>query len=219
MRYITKYLVSSVLFLLIFVPAFSQQESKYFVAIGSTKESAEEALWKKIVKAHPEYHVASHTVLKNRNGKEEYESEVVVDKGIAMIPGIKFTQTDEGLWIAKIEKNKVIPQEVKWIQNNITVNESPHTEYGRSPLGSNKTTTTQRITKRTDIIGPSGRVVKTTPGGCGMKKTTSTWNGKYGYTYRETSGDVPLTETKSEGSGAVGGAIIGTILLGLLLFI
>jgi hypothetical protein len=129
--------------------------------------------------------VSTHTTLKNDNGRQDYRSVTVVDSGI-VIPkdAIEIIHWDV-FWIARIERNKVIPQEVKWVEQNITINNTVNSAptYSRGYVRNESTT---RTTRKTNYIGPSGRVVKTVPGKTSEKRKKSAWNGRYGWT-RESS--------------------------------
>ena len=153
---------------------------EYYWGVGKTTKEAIADLKSKV---NDVVTVAVKTTLKTSNGKQSYDSSTgteayftLPESGITLIPM-------EGYWRAGIEKEKVKHIDGNWVEQNITVNEAPSTTHGRSPLGSSQTTTTQRVTKRTDIIGPSGKVVKTTPGKTTTRKETKTWNGRYGYTW------------------------------------
>lgn len=124
--------------------------------------------------------VSTHTTLKNNNGKQDYKSVTVVDSGI-IIPkdAIELIHWD-GFWIARIERNKVIPQEVKWVEQNITINNTVNASptYSRGYVRNESTT---RTTRKTNYVGPSGRIVKTVTGRSTTTTRKDNWNGRSGY--------------------------------------
>ena len=128
------------------------------------------------------YQVSSHTVLKNDNGKQDYKNTTAVDKG-ALLPrdGIELIPM-EGYWVARIEKSKIKQQDVKWIEQNVTINNT----YNEAPTysrGYRRDVSTTKTTRRTDVIGPSGKVVQSTPGKKTTKIVRKNWNGRSGYTW------------------------------------
>ena len=198
MHSVVKCLVSSILLLTLTVSAYSQ-EPEYITGVGAvvlddgsldTGKSIKMAidnLYEKVLE-YCGYQVSSHTTVKNDNGKQDYKSVTAVDKG-ALVPreGIELIPY-EGFWVARIEKSKVRQQDVKWVEQNVTINNT----YNATPTysrGFRRDVSTTRTTRRTDIVGPSGRVVKSTPGQSSTKTTRRNWNGRYGYTWETTRND------------------------------
>ena len=197
MRSVVKCLVSSIL-LLFTIPALSQ-EPEYIIGIGAvidqdgildTRKSIQMSFDDLSVKVleYCGYQVSSHTTVRNNNGKEDYHSVIASDKG-ALIPWeeVEFVHMD-GSWIARIEKSRVKEQEVKWIEQNVTINNT-YNETPRYLRGYEYKTSTTRTTRRTDVIGPSGNVVKSTPGRGQTQIVRSRWNGRYGHTWKSTKID------------------------------
>ncbi len=147
---------------------------------GKSIDVARQNLYKKILE-EVSLQVSSHTVLENKNGEKDYKSVTAVDSG-AILPEneieiIHYT----GFWIARIERSKVFPQEVKWVEQNITVNNTttlPQIRYGNNVRSESITKTT----RRTDYVGPSGGVVKTIPGKTTTVRTKRRWDGRCGST-------------------------------------
>ena len=205
-----KCLVSSIL-ILISILSYAQQESKYLVNIGGTKEKAREALVRHIMDYAGEVQVATHQVLEDRNGKKNYKSKTVVDSGVAFNEkDIKYVFLEEGrsgYWMAKILKSDIKIPGVEWKEQNITITEYPKQSVEAS--GGGKTVDTEkRVTRRTQVVGPSGRVVDSTPDEVTETRIHSNWNGRQGATW----------EINKE--GATGRAILGVgIIAGLLLIL
>ena len=193
MRSGRKCLVSSILLVLFAAPTFSQ-ESEYLKGVGCVKNDdgsldREKSIRMAIDNLHKKvldycgYQVSSHTVLKNDNGKQDYKSVTAVDQG-ALLPreGIELIPM-EGYWIARIKRTRIKQQDVKWVEQNVTINNT----YNEAPSfsrGFRRDVSTTRVTRRTDVIGPSGKVVKSTPGKRTTKKVRTNWNGRYGYTWK-----------------------------------
>ena len=184
--------------LAISIPLFSQ-ESEYITAVGAVVNQdgsldrgksikmAVDNLYEKVLE-YCGYQVSSHTTLKNNNGKQDYKSTTAVDKG-ALIPSQEIELIPyEGFWVARIKKDKIKPQEVKWVEQNVTINNT----YNEAPTysrGYRRDVSTTRTTRRTDVIGPSGNVVKSTPGKGTTKKVRKNWDGRSGYTWTTTKKD------------------------------
>lgn len=181
--------------ILISIPTIAQDEG-YIVGYGAIKDSrgrldigksidaAREDLYKKILEISTQQ-VSTHTVLKNSNGKQDYKSITAVDSGIRVREEDIEYILWEGFWVARIKRSKVFPQEVKWVEQNITINNTykePTTYSG----GFRRDVTVTNTRRRTDVIGPSGRVVKSEPRGGEVKKVRNNWNGCYGYTWEST---------------------------------
>lgn len=181
MHSVVRCLVSS-FFLLATFPAYSfTTEPEYIEGVGKTARAAIENLQVAVLEMSMKQ-VSSHTTLHNDNGRQNYNSVTAVDSGISLsISGIELTHSN-GYWTARIEKGKVFQQEVNWVEQKITINNT----YNETPTYSRgfvRNTSTTRTSRRTDIVGPSGRVVKTIPGGKTTKTVKTCWNGRYGYTY------------------------------------
>ena len=156
------------------------QDTEYIQAIGKTSKEAKDALLEKILNA--DVQVAKHSVLIEKNGEQVYDSYTGVDSSV-IIPrdGIELIHMKD-FWIAMIEKSKVKYNGADWKVENITITNT----YNEAPTysqGFKRTTSTTRTTRRTDIIGPSGRVVKSSPGKTTTTTTKDNWNGRYGYTW------------------------------------
>lgn len=156
------------------------QEPEYYYGYGSTMREAKNDLIEKLLNS--DVQVAKHTVLRDKDGKQDYDSYTGVDSGI-IIPqdGIELIQ-EGGNWMARIEKTRVQHTDANWKVENITINNT----YNEAPTysrGFKRTTSTTRTTRRTDIKGPSGNVVRTTRGKTTTTTTHRNWNGRYGYTW------------------------------------
>ena len=189
MRSVVKCLVSSVL-LLIASTALAQEVeyidyNDYYWGCGTTIKEAIEDLK---LNVNDVVTVATKTRLRNNNGKQDYTSTTgteaffnIPQSGIVIIPM-------EGYYRAGIEKSKVQHVDGKWVEQNITVNNT-YNEAPRYSRGFRRDVTTTRTTRRTDVIGPSGKVVKSTPGRGTTTKTRTNWNGRYGYTWKTVEND------------------------------
>jgi hypothetical protein len=154
----------------------------YYWGVGKTMREAIEDLKTNV---NDVITVATKSTLKNDNGKQDYKSVVgtetfftIPESGITLIPM-------EGYWRAGIEKSKVKHVEGQWVEQNITVNNT----YNSTPTysrGFRRTQTTRVTTRRTDVRGPSGRVVNSTPGRTTRTITDKAWNGRYGWSYERT---------------------------------
>lgn len=159
----------------------SAQEPQYYYGFGETIDDAKDDLVENIL--NKEVKVARHSVLKDKNGKQEYDSYTGVDSGIS-IPWEEIELSrEEDFWLARIEKAKVLFTGSEWKVENITIsntyNETPY--YSR---GFRRTRSTIKTNGKVTIIGPSGRVVKTIPGKEKTIVEDKAWNGRYGWTYR-----------------------------------
>lgn len=183
MNSVVKCLVSSLL-LLITVTAPGQEVeyidyNDYYWGRGLTIKEAIEDLK---LNVNDVVTVATKTRLTNNNGEYDYKSTTGTEaffnfekSGIIIIPM-------EGYYRAGIEKSKVKHVEGKWVEQNITVNNT----YNSAPTysrGFQRTQTTRITTRRTDVRGPSGRVVSSTPGRTTETRTRRAWNGRYGWSY------------------------------------
>lgn len=186
MNSVVKCLVSSI-FLLFTVLAPAQEVEyidydDYYWGVGKTMREAIEDLKTNV---NDVITVATKSTLRNDNGKQDYKSVVgtetfftIPESGITLIPM-------EGYWRAGIEKSKVKHVEGQWVEQNITVNNT----YNSTPTysrGFRRTQTTRVTTRRTDVRGPSGRVVNSTPGRTTRTITDKAWNGRYGWSYERT---------------------------------
>ena len=186
MRSVVKCLVSSIL-LLISVTALGQEVEyinydDYYWGCGLTIKEAIEDLK---LNVNDVVTVATKTRLSNNNGKYDYKSTTGTEaffnfekSSITIIPM-------EGYYRAGIEKSKVKHVEGKWVEQNITVNNT----YNAAPTysrGFQRTRTVRETTRRTDVRGPSGRVVNSTPGRTTRTVTDRAWNGRYGWRYERT---------------------------------
>ena len=178
-----KCLVSSIL-LLFAITALAQEPEyidydDYYWGCGKTMREAIQDLKAKI---NDVVTVSVKSTLKNDNGKQSYKSVTGTDTYFV------FQQSDitlipmEGYWRAGIEKEKVKHVEGKWVEQNITVNNTYNapTTYSR---GFQRTESTRITTRRTDVRGPSGKVVSSTPGRTTETRTRRAWNGRYGWSY------------------------------------
>ena len=178
MHSVVRCLVSSII--LISQTAFAY-EPEYIEGVGETAGLAVRNLRSEILKVSA-VNVASHTTLENINGKYGYKSTIVTDSGVSLPMGDVELIHKGNMWVARIDKSKVFQQDVKWIEQNITVNNT----YNETPVysyGFRRDVSTTRTTKRTNIIGPSGRIVKSEPGSERLRTTRRNWNGRYGYTW------------------------------------
>lgn len=186
MRSVVRCLATTIVSLVMAIPALSQ-EPEYIIGTGVTRREAIDHLYVNVLD-YCGYQVSSHTSVKNDNGEYDYGSVTAVDRG-ANVPreGLELIPQD-GYWIARIEVSKIREQEVKWVEQNVTINETYNETpyYSRGFRRENSTTVT---TRRTDIVGPSGRVVSSTPGRGSVKNTRRRWNGRYGYTLEHTTTD------------------------------
>jgi hypothetical protein len=92
---------------------------------------------------------------------------------------------EDGIWYAKIEVSKLRPVDSKWIEQNITVNNTTNVQpYYSRGYRINESTT--RTTRERRVVGPSGRVVERSPGKTTTTKKKSRWNGRYGSTWTKT---------------------------------
>ena len=163
------------------------RDSRGRIDIGGSIEEAKRNLFAKILEESGK-NVVTHETLTNRNGKHNYESVTAVDSGVRVreedIQYIPY----EGFWMARIERSKVFPQEVTWKEEHITINNTYNapTTYSR---GYRVNSSTTRTTRRVNIVGPSGRVVRTTPGTGSTTKRQGRWNGRYGSTWEITRND------------------------------
>ena len=186
MRSVVKCLVSSIL-LLITTTALAQEPEyidydDYYWGCGLTIKEAIEDLK---LNVNDVVTVATKTRLTNNNGKYDYKSATGTEaffnfekSGITIIPM-------EGYYRAGIEKSKVKHVEGQWVEQNITVNNT----YNAAPTysrGFQRTQSTRVTTRRTDVRGPSGRVVNSTPGRTTTTTTKKAWNGRYGWRYEST---------------------------------
>jgi hypothetical protein len=186
MNSVVKCLVSSI-FLLFTIRAPAQEVEyidydDYYWGVGKTMREAIEDLKTNV---NDVITVATKSTLRNDNGKQDYKSVVgtetfftIPESGITLIPM-------EGYWRAGIEKSKVKHVEGQWVEQNITVNNT----YNSTPTysrGFRRTQTTRVTTRRTDVRGPSGRVVNSIPGGTTRTITDKAWNGRYGWSYERT---------------------------------
>lgn len=186
MNSVVKCLVSSI-FLLFTILAPAQEVEyidydDYYWGVGKTMREAIEDLKTNV---NDVITVATKSTLRNDNGKQDYKSVVgtetfftIPESGITLIPM-------EGYWRAGIEKSKVKHVEGQWVEQNITVNNT----YNSTPTysrGFRRTQTTRVTTRRTDVRGPSGRVVNSTPGRTTRTITDKAWNGRYGWSYERT---------------------------------
>lgn len=186
MNSVVKCLVSSI-FLLFTVLAPAQEVEyidydDYYWGVGKTMREAIEDLKTNV---NDVITVATKSTLRNDNGKQDYKSVVgtetfftIPESGITLIPM-------EGYWRAGIEKSKVKHVEGQWVEQNITVNNT----YNSTPTysrGFRRTQTTRVTTRRTDVRGPSGRVVNSIPCGTTRTITDKAWNGRYGWSYERT---------------------------------
>ena len=182
MRSVVKCLVSSIL-LLITATALAQEPeyidyNDYYWGCGKTIKEAIEDLE---LNVNDVVTVATKTRLTNNNGKYDYKSTTGTEaffnfekSGIIIIPM-------EGYYRAGIEKSRVQHVEGQWVEQNITVNNT----YNAVPTysrGFQRTQSTRVTTRRTDVRGPSGMVVNSTPGRTTTITTKSAWNGRYGWT-------------------------------------
>lgn len=170
--------------ILIFLPLAAQEVEyieydDYYWGFGKTTKEAIEDLKRNVSDVVT---VGVLTTLKTKDGNQTYDSKTgteayfnLPESGIVLIPM-------EGYWRAGIEKEKVKHIDGNWVEQNITINNT----YNEAPThsrGFDRTTSTTRTTRRTNIMGPSGRFVESTPG----KTTTTTkkraWNGRYGYSW------------------------------------
>ena len=125
--------------------------------------------------------VSTHTKVRNINGKQDYKSVTAVDSGIRLPKeDIEVIHAD-GYWVARILRSKVFSQEVKWVEQNITINNTVHSHSSYS-RGYRRNESFTRTVRRTDIIGPSGVAVKTIPGRTTDTRVRRNWNGRSGYT-------------------------------------
>lgn len=132
--------------------------------------------------------VANHRKLTNDNGKYDYKETTVTDACVVVpLAEIELTHGD-GFWTARIEASKVRPVESTWVEQNITVNNTYNapTTYSR---GYRRDETTTRTTRRRDVVGPSGRVVKTEKGRGRTTRVRRNWDGRSGYTWTSTRED------------------------------
>ena len=152
----------------------------YYWGVGKTTKEAIADLKSKV---NDVVTVAVKTTLKTSNGKQTYDSSTgteayftLPESGITLIPM-------EGYWRAGIEKEKVKHIDGNWVEQNITINNT----YNEAPTysrGFQRNTSTTTTTRRTDVVGPSGRVVNSSPGKTTTTKTKRNWNGRYGYTWK-----------------------------------
>ena len=154
-------------------------EKDYYWGEGKTPKEAIEDLKSKVSDVVT---VVVKNTLKTSDGKQTYDSNIgteayftLPESGISLIPM-------EGYWRAGIEKDKVKHIEGNWVEQNITINNT-YNEAPTQSRGFQRNTSTTTTTRRTDLVGPSGRVVNSTQGRTTTKKTTKVWNGRYGYTW------------------------------------
>lgn len=195
MHSVVRCLVSSILFVLFTIPAYSN-DVEYIRGVGCVRNEdgsldrgksirqAIDNLYEKVLE-YCGYQVSSHAVLKNDNGKQDYKNVTAVDKGALLLrEGIELIPM-EGYWVARIEKSKIQQQDVKWVEQNVTINNT----YNEAPTysrGYERKKSTTRTTRRTDVIGPSGKVVDSKQGKSTTTTTRKNWNGRYGYTWETT---------------------------------
>ena len=181
-----KCLVSSIL-LLITATALAQEpeyinRNDYYWGCGKTIKEAIEDLE---LNVNDVVTVATKTRLTNNNGKYDYKSTTGTEafynfqqSGIIIIPM-------EGYYRAGIEKSRVQHVDGVWVEQKVTVNNT----YNATPTysrGFQRTESTRVTTRRTDVRGPSGNVVSSTPGRTTMTTTKRAWNGRYGWSYQRT---------------------------------
>ena len=185
MRSVVKCLVSSIL-LLTTTAALAQEPeyidyNDYYWGCGKTIKEAIEDLK---LNVNDVVTVATKTRLTNNNGKYDYKSTTGTEaffnfekSGIIIIPM-------DGYYRAGIEKSRVQHVEGKWVEQNITVNNTYNAvpTYSRGFRRTNSTTIT---TRRRNIRGPSGNIVNSIPGRTTETVTKDAWNGSYGWRYEK----------------------------------
>lgn len=128
--------------------------------------------------------VATKSRLENDNGKYDYSSAIGTEAYFVLPQsGITIIQVGD-YYKAGIEKDKVQHVEGKWVEQNITVNNTYNAvpTYSRGFRRTNSTTIT---TRRRNIRGPSGNIVNSIPGKTTETVTKDAWNGSYGWRYEK----------------------------------
>ena len=149
---------------------------------GKSIEEARRDLYRKVLEVTGKQ-LSTHTTLKNANGKDDYKTVTAVDSGVSIRDeDIRYLQKD-GVIIAFVEKSKIFQQEVRWVEQNITINNSYAPVHGMTIFGTPTTTRTTRHDRVQNVIGPSGNVVKRTNGRTTHTIETRAWNGRYGWSY------------------------------------
>ena len=184
---------------MIFTAPTIAQEERYVTGVGvvvdsygnvdvvRSMEAAKNDLYAKVLEVIGK-RVSNHTVVKNSNGNHDYKSVTAVDTGMIVADSdIQYIERG-GFWEARVEISKVIPEEVVWKEEHITVNNTYHspTEYRN---GYRITEHTTRTTRTTNVIGPSGIVVRVIPGRGSTTSVMRRWNGRCGITRTSTVTD------------------------------
>lgn len=169
---------------LLLLPQGGGPEQKCLEATGRTPGEAVDSLYVRIQEISG-LHVSTRSRLNESDGDRKYESETVVDAGAVISPGSIELEPMGGLWVARIRLSDVTPVDSKWVEQNVTVNHIYHESPYRS-RGYLRTGTVTRTRRRRDIRGPTGRIVKSTPGTGTVVRVKSSWNGSSGYTRTST---------------------------------
>ena len=129
--------------------------------------------------------VSTHRKSVNRNGEYDYHEVTAADFCVEVPLKEVTLRHEDGVWYAKIEVSKLRPVESKWVEQNITVNNTVNAQpyYSRGYRVDESTTRTARERR---VVGPSGRVVERSPGKTTTTRTRSRWNGRYGSTWAKT---------------------------------
>ena len=129
--------------------------------------------------------VSTHRKTLNRNGEYDYQEVTAADSGVEVPLKEVTLRHEDGTWYAKIEVSKLRPVDSKWVEQNITVNNTTNVlPYYSRGYRINESTT--RTTRERRVVGPSGRVVERNPGKTTTTKKKSRWNGRYGSTWTKT---------------------------------
>ena len=129
--------------------------------------------------------VSTHRKSVNRNGEYDYHEVTAADFCVEVPLKEVTLRHEDGVWYARIEVSKLRPIESKWVEQNITVNNTTNAQPYYS-LGYKVNESTTRTTRERRVVGPSGRTVQRSPGKTTTARTRSRWNGRYGSTWTKT---------------------------------
>ena len=129
--------------------------------------------------------VSTHRKSVNRNGEYDYHEVTAADFCVEVPLKEVTLRHEDGVWYARIEVSKLRPIESKWVEQNITVNNTTNAQpyYSRGYKVNESTT---RTTRERRVVGPSGRTVQRSPGKTTTARTRSRWNGRYRSTRTKT---------------------------------
>lgn len=177
-------LLAAVLSSTLLLPPQGGPGPTYLEAAGRTPGEAVDSLYVK-VRELSGLHVSTRSKLLESDGGRTYSEFTVVDAGAVLSPGSVELENRGDRWIARVPVSEVKPVDPVWVEQNVTVNhiyrEQPR--FTRGYLRDGTVTRTRRIQ---NIVGPTGRPVKSTPGTGTVTTVKSNWDGRSGYTRTST---------------------------------